>query len=101
MQKMKIDIICSDNCHPIYPFLLDWVSIKGETHAVEIFQNSHDVVGGDILFLISCSELIKSDLRNKYRKCFVIHASDLPKVEGGRLMFGKSSRGRKDMCQFN
>ena len=95
---MKIDIICSDDCHPIYPFLLDWVSIKGETLAVELFQDSHDVVGGDILFLVSCSELIKLDVRNKYRKCFVIHASDLPKGRGWSPHVWQILEGKEKIC---
>ena len=102
MQKMKIDIICSDDCHPIYPFLLDWVSVKDETYDVELFQSSHNVVGGDILFLISCSELIKLEVRNKYRKCFVIHASNLPKGRGWSPHVWQILDGEeKDMCEFN
>jgi len=98
MQKLKIDIICSDNNHPIYPFLLDWVSINRKIHAIELFQHSHDVSGGDILFLISCSELIKLDVRNQYRRCFVIHASDLPKGRGWSPHVWQILEGREKLC---
>jgi methionyl-tRNA formyltransferase len=33
---------------------------------------------GDLLFLISCTEIVDSESRNKFKKVLVIHASDLP-----------------------
>ena len=37
---------------------------------------------GDILFLVSCSEIVKKDIRMKFRHTLVLHASSLPKGRG-------------------
>lgn len=53
-------------------------------HDVRLVQRSRDLGegGGDILFLISCHELILPTLRQRYRACLVVHASDLPRGRG-------------------
>lgn len=38
--------------------------------------------GGDLLFLVSCTEIVGADVRAKYRKTLVIHESDLPNCRG-------------------
>jgi len=51
-------------------------------HDVDIVQKKSQLRGGDILFLISCSEIINASDRAKYKACLVLHASDLPKGRG-------------------
>lgn len=41
-----------------------------------------ELVGGDFLFLISCGEIIRPEVRDRYRHTLVIHASDLPRDRG-------------------
>lgn len=41
-----------------------------------------DLQGGDVLFLVSCSQIIQDSERKKYRVALVLHASDLPKGRG-------------------
>lgn len=41
-----------------------------------------DLQGGDILFLVSCSQVIRDAERKKYKATLVLHASDLPKGRG-------------------
>lgn len=79
---MKISIICSSVTHPIYPVLQEWQEKWSAQHAIEIVSSSKSVSGGDILFLISCNEIIRQDVRAKYRFSLVIHASDLPQGRG-------------------
>ncbi len=38
--------------------------------------------GGDLLFLISCGQIIPKSVRERYGKTLVIHASDLPSGRG-------------------
>ena len=40
------------------------------------------MLGGEILFLVSCSEIINATDRAAYRACLVLHASDLPLGRG-------------------
>ncbi len=79
---MKISIVCSDVEHPIYPWLERWASQQRVAHKVEIAQAKRELSGGDILFLISCHEMIQSDVRSMYKTTLVIHASDLPLGRG-------------------
>jgi methionyl-tRNA formyltransferase len=51
-------------------------------HQVELLQTKSQLSGGELLFLISCSEIIKETDRSKYQATLVLHASDLPKGRG-------------------
>jgi methionyl-tRNA formyltransferase len=79
---MEITILCTDNKHKIIPFLEKWAKFNSSIHNISILNNSSEVEGGDILFLISCLEIIKYDLRNKFKHALVIHESDLPHGKG-------------------
>ena len=79
---MKISILISDKKHPIFPILSDWVLNRQERHDISLLTSKDELEGGDLLFLISCHEIIDSSIRNKYRATLVIHASDLPNGRG-------------------
>lgn len=79
---MRISILCSDADHPVNEYLERWVAEHCDGHEIEIVRSKNDVSGGEILFLISCGEIINAKDREKYRKSLVIHASDLPKGRG-------------------
>lgn len=49
---------------------------------IALVESKSKLEGGDLLFLVSCSEIIKKDDRNKYLATLVLHASDLPKGRG-------------------
>lgn len=80
---MKISILCTDSNHPVVNNLREWIDemfCKG--HEVSLVFDKAELQGGDILFLISCSQLIRDAEREKYRATLVLHASDLPKGRG-------------------
>jgi len=79
---MKVSILISDISHPIYPKLRDWVSEKKQKHDISLLSKRDELSGGDILFLISCHEIINSSIRKKYQSTLVVHASDLPEGRG-------------------
>ncbi len=83
MYRMKISILCSSKNHPVNFFIEQWMEkyiLLG--HEVNIFRYKKDLPGGDLLFLISCSEVIDITVRERYKKSLVIHASDLPDGRG-------------------
>ena len=49
---------------------------------IEVVLSAAEARGGDYLFLISCAEIVKKDVRTRYRHTLVIHASDLPHGRG-------------------
>ena len=79
---MKIDLLCSSEDHPINPRLVVWAEKRVRDHEVKILRRKDQLKSGDVLFLISCTEMIPAELRALYRHCVVLHASDLPKGRG-------------------
>ncbi len=82
MKKLDITIICSSKKHPIYPHLKNWIQKNSNHYNVRLVNKALDIKKGDILFLISCTELISLKIRNKFKHTLVIHESDLPKGKG-------------------
>ena len=62
--------------------LQDWICDLSPKHLAKLYETSNDLKGGDILFLISCSEIIGEKVKSLFRSCLVLHASDLPKGRG-------------------
>lgn len=79
---MNIDLLCSSEDHPINPWLVAWADERAHHHEVRLLRCRDQLKPGDVLFLISCTELIPGHLRALYRQCVVLHASDLPKGRG-------------------
>ncbi len=79
---MRIAILCSDISHPVYPLLHQWAKQHTAEHVVQLAQRKVDLLGGDILFLISCHEVVGQDVRRLFKASLVIHASDLPQGRG-------------------
>ncbi len=80
---MHITIICSDKRHPVYSRLETWVRENQFRYEVSLLTSVKEIKkGGDILFLISCSEIVRHDVRSKFRYSLVLHASNLPEGRG-------------------
>jgi methionyl-tRNA formyltransferase len=80
---MKITLLCSSFSHPVYSYLLAWVNDNISKYEIQLINRISEVEdNGDILFLISCSEIITAKHRDKFRYTLVLHASDLPEGRG-------------------
>ena len=90
---MKITLLCSDEKHPVNSYLQVWLTNNGEKHDVELVRKIAEATSGDILFLISCSELITAQSRAKYRATLVLHGSDLPVGRGWSPHIWQLSQG--------
>jgi methionyl-tRNA formyltransferase len=95
---MKISIICSDINHPIWPWLKEWKNKQGLHHDVELLNSKKELTEGDILFLISCHEVISEKERTKYSKVLVIHASALPKGRGWSPLVWQIIEGKNSIA---
>jgi methionyl-tRNA formyltransferase len=51
-------------------------------HSISLLHDRGELRGGDILFLVSCSQVLREEERTKYRAVLVLHASDLPRGRG-------------------
>lgn len=79
---MRISLLCSDEHHPVNEYLKKWIAEQEGFHQVDIARKKSELSGGDILFLISCSEIVSAAARSAYRASLVLHASDLPLGRG-------------------
>jgi len=80
---MVIEILISDVSHPILKYLNEWSLVwKKSGYQVSIAHNSKNLTGGNFLFLVSCSEIIKEEVLKKFKHALVLHASDLPEGKG-------------------
>ncbi|RAR56780.1 methionyl-tRNA formyltransferase [Onishia taeanensis] len=79
---MKITVLCTDADHPVNDWLMRWKDLHHRQHDIYICRDRQDLCGGDVLFLVSCSQIINAKYREKYRHVLVLHASDLPKGRG-------------------
>jgi len=81
--KMKISILSTDPNGPVVEKLRKWIEeMSAKGHVVTLVFNKAELHGGDILFLVSCSQMIRDAERNRYKETLVLHASDLPKGRG-------------------
>lgn len=90
---MNITLLCSDETHPVNAYLKDWMANDGQKYTVELVRKKSEANGGDILFLISCTEIIAEQDRARYRACLVLHASDLPNGRGWSPHIWELSQG--------
>lgn len=80
---MKITIICTDVSHPVYGYLLTWAKANSDKYNINLLASISEIKEtGDILFLISCSEIVRQATRDLFKYTLVLHASDLPKGRG-------------------
>lgn len=79
---MRIAVLCSDPDHPVNAPLEAWRAGWEGAHAVSIHRRASELGGGDILFLVSCSEIVDAAVRRRFRHSLVLHASDLPEGRG-------------------
>lgn len=79
---MKITVLCSDSNHPVNAYLETWIQEARAFHDAELVRSKEDARGGDILFLISCAQILTARDRSRYAVTLVLHASDLPQGRG-------------------
>ncbi len=80
---MKISVLCTDSNHPVINSLRVWMNeMSSKGHSPSLVYDKSELMGGDILFLVSCSQVIRDTERKKYKVALVLHASDLPKGRG-------------------
>lgn len=79
---MKITILCTEPEHPVNAYLERWAEQLEGRHSIDLVRSRSQLQGGDFLFLVSCSQIIKSEHREKYKHTLVLHASDLPRGRG-------------------
>ena len=94
---MFISILCSDKNHPVNQHLRLWAKNYSNKHEIELVSSVSDLSGGDILFLISCTEIISPHTRADYGATLLIHASDLPSGGGWSPLVWQILEGKEEV----
>lgn len=79
---MKISILCSSPAHPVNAWLAGWRDKWRNRHDIELVRRKTELTGGDLLFLVSCGEILDAEECARYRRALVLHAGDLPRDRG-------------------
>lgn len=80
---MNITTLTTDPNHPVVSHLREWTHrMTTRGHAATLRFDRKDLEGGDLLFLVSCGQVIRDAERSRYRAVLVLHASDLPRGRG-------------------
>lgn len=79
---MQIDVLCTNAKHPVVSSLRRWMANQRGCHQVRLLHDRSELTEGDILYLVSCSQIIGRKDRARYKNVMVLHASDLPEGRG-------------------
>lgn len=90
----EVSVICSSREHPVYPHLEKWCA-RNNAHLVERVADLP--ASGDILFLVSCGEMIRPVVRERFNHVLVLHASDLPRGRGWSPHIWDILEGRNEL----
>lgn len=94
---MLIDILCTDTNHPVIPRLQDWIAARDGGINARLIHDRSELTHGDILFLVSCSQLIARNDRERYSQVMVLHASDLPDGRGWSPLVWDILAGKEEL----
>lgn len=95
---MKVTLLCSDFEHPVYPYLREWQQKYNNIYSITVINSTDEIKeSGDILFLISCSELVKHKTRAMFLYTLVLHASNLPDGRGWSPHIWSVISGKKNL----
>ena len=76
--RVRVTIFCSDARHPVWPKLAEYCAANG----FFLTNLASRLTGGEFLFLISCTQFVEREVRDRYKHVLVLHESDLPKGRG-------------------
>jgi methionyl-tRNA formyltransferase len=80
---MILCVLCTNPEHPVHPWLRRWKDEREkEGHEVSLCCDRSQLKGGDVLFLVSCGQIIRDAERRLFKAVLVLHASDLPQGRG-------------------
>jgi len=95
---MRVELICSDHKHPVQKHLHHLQEeLRREGIECLIVTKKEQLVGGELLFMVSCQEIINETVLGLYSGCYVLHASDLPEGRGWSPHVWQILEGRKDL----
>lgn len=87
--------MCTSREHPIWPRLEEWCGRV--PHETSLATSVPEVTEGDLLLLISCSDIIRRNIRDRFRRTLVIHAAGVPHGRGFAPLNWQIIEGKSDI----
>lgn len=78
----RVDVLCTDPKQGVNAWLERWTAQAAPRARIKVHRDHRTLGGGDFLFLVSCHQIIRADVRDRYRHTLVLHASALPQGRG-------------------
>lgn len=88
-----VTVICSDQKNHIWPHLGRWCLEQD----ADLVSSKARAAGGDLLLLVSCTEIIEREIREKYACTLVIHESALPEGRGWSPFAWQVLEGKREI----
>lgn len=79
---MKITILTDNPNSWIIPYVEDLKKELSENHRLHHVYNIVDIVGGDIMLILSCENILKKEFLQLHKSNIVVHPSKLPQGKG-------------------
>lgn len=79
---LRIEVLCTSPDHPVNPWLDRWRIANRDRAQIVVRRDVDELKGGDLLFLVSCSQIVGPQDRAKFTHSLVLHASALPRGRG-------------------
>ena len=79
---MQITILTDNSESWILPYVEDLKTELNDTHIVEHVFKVSDIVGGDIMFMLSCEKILKPEYLKLHKSNVVVHPSKVPLGKG-------------------
>lgn len=80
--NMQITILTDNSESWILPYVEDLKTELNDTHIVEHVFKVSDIVGGDIMFMLSCEKILKPEYLKLHKSNVVVHPSKVPLGKG-------------------
>lgn len=93
----RVTVLCSDPQHPVNAWLRRWIDEVADRAQVTLVRDVSEVREGDFLFLIACHQIVRRDVRDRFRFVLVVHGSRLPKGRGWSPLVWQTLEGERDL----
>lgn len=82
VENMKITILTDNPNSWIIPYIEDLKKELTQFHNVHHVYNTSDIIGGDIMLVLSCEKILKKEFLELHKSNVVVHPSKVPLGKG-------------------
>lgn len=88
-----ITLLFTDPAHPGYPTVAAWCKL----HRYRLVNDIRDAGSGQYLFMVSCTQIVPPEVRERFERALVLHESALPAGRGWSPLAWQILEGGNDI----